>query len=329
MAVLVSIVCNAFNHEKYIADALESFVKQKTNFEFEVLVYDDASPDNTAQIIRQYEEKYPDIIKPVYQTVNQYSRGLMPEWQNIGRATGKYIAMCEGDDYWLDENKLQKQIDYMEAHPDCSFCFTNGYVDCDGELLTDRPIIPWDPNAVIKKDSSDYNAGEVELIGYIPTCSFMFRRENGFVPVAEGSFKGDAYMKLSATSFGYAHYMDERAVAYRRGVAESETASWGRDVNRYARMCDAFIKLYDSIREPTEHKYDDVFNMRVCQWEIIKYFTLEDYEALKKIAKSGRLKYLRKANFYSQLTYSAKCRIPKVFHGVRKLGKKIVTSLNR
>ena len=126
--VVVSIVCNTYNHELYIRDALDSFLSQKTNFPFEILVFDDASTDKTANIIRSYEEKYPDIIKPVYQTVNQYSLGLMPGKQNRERATGKYIAICEGDDYWCDCNKLQKQVDYMESHPDCTFCFTNGYV---------------------------------------------------------------------------------------------------------------------------------------------------------------------------------------------------------
>lgn len=138
MSVLVSITCNTFNHGSYIADALEGFVSQKTNFEYEILVYDDASTDNTASIIRQYEAKYPHLIKPIYQTVNQYSQGLRPGHQNRQRATGKYVAICEGDDYWIDPLKLQKQVDYMEAHPNCTFCFTNGYVAYGSQLETSR-----------------------------------------------------------------------------------------------------------------------------------------------------------------------------------------------
>ena len=104
-AIMVSIVCNAYNQEKYISEAIESFLMQKTNFEFEVLIHDDASTDHTPDIIRSYERKYPDIIFPIYQTKNQYSQGIhiTPKYQ-IPRARGKYIALCEGDDYWTDSN---------------------------------------------------------------------------------------------------------------------------------------------------------------------------------------------------------------------------------
>ena len=78
---------------------------------------DDASTDGTADIIREYEKKYPEIIKPIYQKENQYSKGLKPGYQNRARAKGKYIAMCEGDDYWIDEYKLQKQVDFLENNP--------------------------------------------------------------------------------------------------------------------------------------------------------------------------------------------------------------------
>ncbi len=114
--IMVSIVCDAYNHEKYIADALEGFVMQKTNFAFEILVHDDASTDRTAEIIRDYEKRYPNLIKPIYETENLYSKqdGSLERIQ-FGRVKGKYTAMCEGDDYWTDPLKLQKQFDAMES----------------------------------------------------------------------------------------------------------------------------------------------------------------------------------------------------------------------
>ena len=117
---LVSICCITFNHEKYIDQTLEGFLMQKTNFSFEILIHDDASTDATADIIREYEAKYPNIIKPIYQTENQFSKGIRSMYGvfNFPRATGKYIAMCEGDDYWIDENKLQSQADFLEQNED-------------------------------------------------------------------------------------------------------------------------------------------------------------------------------------------------------------------
>lgn len=120
---LVSIICCAYNHEPYIRQCLDGFIMQETNFPFEVLIHDDASTDRTADIIREYETKYPEIIKPIYQTENQYQKktGILKTFQ-YPRVKGKYIAMCEGDDYWTDPLKLQKQVDFLETHPDYSMC---------------------------------------------------------------------------------------------------------------------------------------------------------------------------------------------------------------
>lgn len=124
--ILVSISCATYNHESYIRQCLEGFVMQKTNFEFEILIHDDASTDGTTTIIREYVDKYPNLIKPIFQTENQYSKGVpISQTYNWPRARGKYIALCEGDDYWTDPYKLQKQVDFLEANPEYSMCYTN------------------------------------------------------------------------------------------------------------------------------------------------------------------------------------------------------------
>lgn len=123
---LVSICCLTYNHAAFVAECLEGFLMQQTNFGVEILVHDDASTDGTEEIIRSYAEKYPEKIFPLYEEENQYSKGLnvlMDYEYNYSRARGKYIAYCEGDDYWTDPLKLQKQIDFMESHPEYSVCF--------------------------------------------------------------------------------------------------------------------------------------------------------------------------------------------------------------
>lgn len=123
---LVSISCITYNHEPYIMQTLDGFLMQKTRFPFEVLIHDDASTDRTADIIREYEKKFPKIIKPIYQKENQYSKGNRAILASFvyPRAKGKYIALCEGDDYWIDENKLQKQVDFMEQNPDVGLTYS-------------------------------------------------------------------------------------------------------------------------------------------------------------------------------------------------------------
>ena len=122
---LVSICCITYNHAPFIRKCLDGFLMQETKFPIEILIHDDASSDGTDGIIREYAEKYPDLIYPIFEFVNQYSRGNQNviDFYNYRRAKGKYIAYCEGDDYWTDPDKLQKQVDFMELHPDYSVCF--------------------------------------------------------------------------------------------------------------------------------------------------------------------------------------------------------------
>lgn len=122
-SVMVTVLCRTYNHERFIRHALEGFVTQKTDFPFEVLVHDDASTDKTADIIREYAKKYPAIIKPIYQQINQHSQkiSVIPKYM-LPKANGKYLAWCEGDDYWTNPNKLQLQVEALESHPDCVAC---------------------------------------------------------------------------------------------------------------------------------------------------------------------------------------------------------------
>jgi len=123
---LVTIKCMVYNHEPYLRQCLDGFVMQKANFKFEAVVHDDASTDDSANIIREYTEKYPDTIIPIYESENQYSKGGFDRVFQIvnKRITGKYVAYCEGDDYWTDPYKLQNQVDYLESHPECGLVYT-------------------------------------------------------------------------------------------------------------------------------------------------------------------------------------------------------------
>lgn len=123
--IVVSIICITYNHEKYIAKALDGFLMQETNFKYEILLHDDASTDRTAQIIREYCDRYPGRIDAICQTENQHKKGVSPTMLLINKARGKYVAICEGDDYWTDKNKLQMQVECLEQHKECAACVHN------------------------------------------------------------------------------------------------------------------------------------------------------------------------------------------------------------
>lgn len=125
--IAVSICCLAYNQEKLITDAIKGFMMQRTKFNYEIIIHDDASTDRTPEIIRKYQRSYPKLIKPILQTKNQFSRdGVYPFWTHLyPAAQGRYIAECDGDDYWTDPYKLQRQYEFMEANPEYAICYHN------------------------------------------------------------------------------------------------------------------------------------------------------------------------------------------------------------
>lgn len=143
--MMVSIVCLTYNIEAFIREAIDSFLMQQVAFRYEIIVHDDASIDGTPDIIKGFQDRHPDIIKPIFQTENQYAlTGKFPYANAYAQARGKYIALCDGDDYWTDPLKLQKQVDFMEEHPDYALCYHDYYRLQDGELSVNSTKKPKD-----------------------------------------------------------------------------------------------------------------------------------------------------------------------------------------
>lgn len=170
----VSICCITYNHHLYIRQCLNGFLMQKTNFAFEVIINDDCSTDGTTEILREYASKYPDIIKPIFQDENQYAKGVRGMFQHFvfPKAQGKYIAICEGDDYWTDPLKLQKQVDYLETHSNFSMCFHR--VKCFAEKgRVGQDIFGY----LTTKDYFVNDCNEFFKRWLVPTCSILMHGE--------------------------------------------------------------------------------------------------------------------------------------------------------
>lgn len=168
---LVSISCITYNHELYIRDSLEGMLMQQCDFDFEILIHDDASTDNTQKIIKEYQEKYPNIIKPIFQKENQYSKGKrgFNATYNFTRAIGRYIALCEGDDYWTDPLKLQKQVSFLENNPSVVLCTHQvNRVNERNQFLEEVDIL---------YKSTEYSSLEMLHKSFRP-LSMVFRRVN-------------------------------------------------------------------------------------------------------------------------------------------------------
>lgn len=205
--VKVSILSITYNQSNYIREALDSFLMQKTNFKFEVIIHDDASTDGTKEILEEYQNKHPEIIKPIYEKENQYSKKNFEFITDMYKAAhGDYIAFCEGDDFWTDASKLQTQLDYMEKNPEASLCFHQTRVFFEkGE---DKDLIWPDKNKEITKN-------RLLVENFIPTNSVLYRRQN-YSMFRSDVLPGDWYSHLYHAQFGDIHFIDKVMSAYRR-----------------------------------------------------------------------------------------------------------------
>lgn len=245
----VSIRCITYNHEPYIRRCLDGFVMQKTNFYFEAIVHDDASTDGTAAIIKEYAEKYPDVIKPIIETENQFSKhdGSLREIMN-NACKGKYVAMCEGDDYWTDPYKLQKQVDFMELHPDYVACFHNARVQYGDHAslfngLEEKPYTTTED--IIKRP------------WFIATPTLLYRNISFDMPEwSKEVVNGDYLIELLLAKEGDFYYMDDVMAVYRQdGMGLSAVLKKDK-----VDMVDRLVFLLEKMKSYYDEKYATVFD---------------------------------------------------------------------
>lgn len=313
--VMVSICCITYNQQSYIRDALEGFLRQKTDFPWELLIHDDASTDGTAEIIREYADRFPDRIYPILQTENQYSQGLtnISGTFNFPRARGRYIAMCEGDDYWTDETKLQRQVEFMEAHPDCSLCFHSAQVEVQGRALTERQMRPYrgdrrvSPEAIIDKTS-----------GY-PTASLLFRREmveqlpDFYVqaPIA------DIPLQLLAAARGWAYYMDRPMCVYRLGGAASWTTlmKQGDYEAKQRQYAEAMKQMYAGFDRETGGRFRPAVKSAVKRLWFLTQVNTKQYGVV--LSRKYR-RYYRGLNVRTRFFIRLETMAPRLYGGLQR-----------
>jgi len=187
---LLSITCIAYNHVSFICQAIEGFLMQETTFPVEILIYDDASSDGTTKIIRNYEYMNPHLIKTLFQEKNKYSEGEKPGNFLRHLQRGKYLAFCEGDDYWTDPKKLQIQVDYLESHPECVVSGHDSFViDALGNTIK---------YSVVRSSGRDYSSRELQKgMAILPYGSRLLRNlSHQFHYPLNSCYQGDDIFQL-------------------------------------------------------------------------------------------------------------------------------------
>lgn len=280
--IAVSIICVTYCHEKYLRKALDGFLSQKTDFKFEILVHDDASGDETPNIMREYEQKYPDIVRAVYQKENLYSKGVrITDEILLPMVRGKYMAFCEGDDYWCDDNKLQKQFDFLESHPEYTVCVHNTR---DMYLKSGKSVIPFGDKEkdltledVVMRGSQSfhYSSQLVRTDFYKKLPEFV--KLGGMVE----DYPDSVYYVLDGRVF----YMPEIMSVH---IIGTET-SWTRTILPFhetrAQFYTDIINMLKAANEYSEHKYDALFTEAIEFNEYNRLQARQDYKSLVKVKK--------------------------------------------
>ncbi len=280
--ILVSVITLAFNHEKYIRQCLDGIVFQKTNFLFELLIHDDASTDNTANIIREYQAKYPQILKPIFQKENQYSKG-----GNLGarfiypKAKGKYLALCEGDDYWTDPNKLQRQVDFLESHPNYSLCVHKAICFNDRKQAFEScfPKIHEEIDFTVKDIISGGG-------GFFSTNSMLYRADcQSFESIWSLCPVGDYPLAIKLALKGKVRYFPEIMSCYRTFAKGSWSVRTlcGKDAkekrSKFIKAMDVFLNALDKF---THDKYTKEIKNKIDLNHFKLYWDFKMWNKLKK-----------------------------------------------
>lgn len=261
----VIIHCAVYNHEPYLRDCLEGFIMQKTNFPFKAVVHDDCSTDASAAIIREYAEKYPDIIEPIYETENIYSKNLQQLRNIMNKACcgrSDYIAYCEGDDYWIDPYKLQKQVDYMDSHPECTMTYTDVYVETpQGRLSRSEQEKLWG------KIRCDNKVVDVRYVinqhgATIHTCSLLCKEGfmNDIPEKARKCHVGDVPMEIFASLKGSVYGMSDITAVYRYQSIGSWTQRQAtKNIINFITDLNSYVCMLDSLDQYSNKRYTIFF----------------------------------------------------------------------
>lgn len=312
----VTVICMAYNHENFIRQTLDGFINQKVDFDVEYIIHDDASTDGTRSIIEEYHSNYPNIIKPIFEVENQYQRPGVPVSIEIQNASNsEYIALCEGDDYWIDDYKLKKQIEYMDKNPQCSLTIHNAFI-LDNVSKKRKKINPY-PHAGIIPIRELLN----ERKGCLPpTASMVFRTEIIQKMPLEifRSPVGDRNRRMYLATKGYVYYFDDVMSVYRTNNSQSFDGRL-QDYNTSLSMAKSMEEFYIRFNNYTNHEYDNEVKMLIAFEYYAHHSRFNEIEAIRE-----NIYYKEKTSIFNKIKTEVKAFLPKsVISLLKKINSKL------
>ena len=304
--IKVSVLCSTYNHVKYIEQAIRGILCQKASFRFEIIIHDDASTDGTSEIVKKYADLYPDIVKAIIQEHNSFNSNINRVYDfMLPLCEGEYIAVCEGDDYWVNENKLQIQVDYMDKNPNCSLigslaktfhekekCFTQ-YCSCD-----------YPANNILSFKDVLMGKGQFPLASILYRKSFYFENETFLRSIR----LFDYVIKVMLAHFGYVYIIPEITCVYRKGSAGSWTNSVSKNRKKYDEFRRKEIDNYCKIDAYTNFIHHDDFLDKIKHLE---FNILMDNCNFKTAKSKEYLDLYKTVSFKQKIYYICKRFFPR------------------
>ena len=278
---LVSVCSLCYNQKEWICKCIEGILSQKTSFPYEIIIHDDCSTDGTREIVKEYQARYPYKIKLILPNENQYSKGIDMFSKCVEQARGKYIAWCEGDDLWTDENKLQRQVDYLELHPQCSLVYTNTDIFIEKENRIETNALS---SGFIKPPKTFKE--HLKYAGHLAPLTWMFRKDC-FVFNSKRYTDWSYSIALDLFAHGEVHFLNKSTALYRifnQSISHSQTIT---DLLRFGKglieIKEIYYKRYSNLLSPIEFK-------KIRNYTYIKYLpaaiAINDENYIKKATES-------------------------------------------
>ena len=309
---LVTFLCITYNQQDYIEDTLIGFLRQETSFPYEILIHDDCSTDNTVNLINRYKIQYPNLIKTILQTTNQYSQGIPPTMIAPKYATAEYIAICEGDDYWINDNKTENQLRLMLADPSITMVISSGKAQYGDKISSN--ILGSHGNE-IKQISAQYILDSKGSLA--PTASYLIKKE--FLIKSRELFKdapvGDLFIELYNAVYGKLIYYPEVVCVYRRMAKNSWSSRMALSLDNAIKHSEAMQKTIDKSKELdgfnkldwSSSRANNLFNLAINHLYQNDIDGFKKYIILSSAYKkpTGRKKIFFKMRNYGRFLYYA------------------------
>ena len=310
----ITVIVMTYNQKDYIRESLDSILRQKINVDFNILIHDDCSSDGTSEIIDEYKKQYPDKIEVIHQKDRTYPvvgfNGMLYTYV-VPKIESDYIAYCDGDDYWTDDEKIKKQYDFMVSHPEYSMCFHSAYQLRPNNDMSSKWFI---------KDEGDIDMSDIisERPGVCVATSSIFLRGEVFKDFSDWRKKypvEDVPMYITAAMQGKIHRLKDVMCVYRQFAVGSWSAQNQGANDKMVKHLSEMKKAVLRFDEQTNEQYHDLVVKEVESFDFRIARLTND---LKTVFSKANKRFVKRLKFKERFSLKLQYRTPSLYNLLKK-----------